>query len=474
MPWRTISKAASSLVAGDTVTVMAGGAYDEAVSVRNSGTPGNAITYQAGSGPKPKVRRFDLTNKSYITISGFEFTNTDFTPDTISSLIVTGTTGVQILNNFIHDTTTITAGIRSNSSGAKAKELRVAGNVLANIGTIGKRGVGIELWADNSLVENNDISHTEDFTRLIGNHNVLRNNNLHDSYVAEKPVAHIDGMQSFCAGTTEKEAANYVLLEGNNFHDNPDHDSHFALINSTMTCGGSTTVIIRGNSIYRVGDAVYGANDPPGFIDNHKYYNNTAVSSALGTPEHATVILSGVSYGSVLNNIFVDVIINRPPYEAYQLDKSGTSSGDYNLAYMTAGTPAWANPISGERNRRLNLDPLFTDKIDFHLKSSSPARNAGGPLTKVDSRDTGIGTSLVVTDAHFFQDGWAGVLPDWIAVGSTDNAVQISSINYSTNTINLASPIARSAGQPVWLYKNSSGQRVLFGKAPDLGAFPHQ
>ena len=57
-------------------------------------------------------------------------------------------------------------------------------------------------------------------------------------------------------------------------------------------------------------------------------------------------------------------------------------------------------------------------------------------------------------------------------VGSTGNVAQINSINYATNTITLSEPLARSAGQPVWLFRNSSGARVLFGTAPDLGAFP--
>jgi hypothetical protein len=29
-----------------------------------------------------------------------------------------------------------------------------------------------------------------------------------------------------------------------------------------------------------------------------------------------------------------------------------------------------------------------------------------------------------------------------------------------------------SDGAPIWLYKNSSGQQVLYGTAPDLGAHP--
>jgi len=47
----------------------------------------------------------------------------------------------------------------------------------------------------------------------------------------------------------------------------------------------------------------------------------------------------------------------------------------------------------------------------------------------------------------------------------------IASINYSTNTITLANAISRSDGNSVWLYKKSDGVRVLYGSAPDAGAY---
>jgi hypothetical protein len=45
------------------------------------------------------------------------------------------------------------------------------------------------------------------------------------------------------------------------------------------------------------------------------------------------------------------------------------------------------------------------------------------------------------------------VQPDWIAVGSVSNVVQIVSI--SGNAITLAQSIARTNNAPVWLYRKS-------------------
>jgi hypothetical protein len=123
----------------------------------------------------------------------------------------------------------------------------------------------------------------------------------------------------------------------------------------------------------------------------------------------------------------------------------------------------------------LYADPLLASVAtnDFHLQVGSPALNAGTYLTTVAAGDSGTGMALVVTDAGFFQDGMgiSGVTADCIAVTSTTNHVCITAVNYQTNTLTLASSITRTAGDSVWLYSDSTGRQVLFGKAPNIGAF---
>src|SRR6202040_4051678 len=106
------------------------------------------------------------------------------------------------------------------------------------------------------------------------------------------------------------------------------------------------------------------------------------------------------------------------------------------------------------------------------------ASAAGTSLTTVAAGDSGSGTSLVVKDASYFQDSYglsnaySTVYPDCIAVGTASNHVCVTSVNYSTNTLTLASSISRSAGQGVYLFSKSDGAQVLTGSAPDLGAYP--
>jgi hypothetical protein len=133
------------------------------------------------------------------------------------------------------------------------------------------------------------------------------------------------------------------------------------------------------------------------------------------------------------------------------------------------GDPKFVNPdVTDTRSRILP---------NLALQSTSPAINGGTYLTQVNGAGTNS-TTLVVDDALYFQDGtWGSALargvtlfPDWIAIGTVGNVVQISSINYSTNTITLKSPMTWSNGAKIWLYKKSDGSRVLFGSAPDYGA----
>ena len=117
---------------------------------------------------------------------------------------------------------------------------------------------------------------------------------------------------------------------------------------------------------------------------------------------------------------------------------------------------------------------------DLRLQSSSEAIDRGTHLTATVGTGSNS-SSLVVADAMYFQDGTWGsdlargvtLFPDWISIGTVTNGVQISRIDYSSNTITLASSMTWSNGARIWLYKNSKGVGVLSGAAPDMGAYEY-
>lgn len=133
------------------------------------------------------------------------------------------------------------------------------------------------------------------------------------------------------------------------------------------------------------------------------------------------------------------------------------------------GDPAFVNPDVSDATS-LTLPNLA-------LQSSSPAINGGTYLTQASGSGESS-TTLVVDDALYFQDGTWGsdlargvtLFPDEIAIGTVGNTVAVSSINYTTNTITLASAKTWLDDAPIWLYKKSDGAVVLVGSAPDYGA----
>ncbi|MBE3142388.1 MAG: hypothetical protein IMZ61_00460 [Planctomycetes bacterium] len=149
-----------------------------------------------------------------------------------------------------------------------------------------------------------------------------------------------------------------------------------------------------------------------------------------------------------------------------------------------------------------NGNPLFVDEThndltsstqpDLNITSLSGCIDGGTHLALANGSEINSTTLMVKScdinaygnpigesnPALYFQDGtWGSALthgvtlfPDWIAIGTVGNVVEISSIDYSTNTITLASPMTWSNNDKIWLYKDSGGRCVLNGTAPDYGA----
>ena len=83
---------------------------------------------------------------------------------------------------------------------------------------------------------------------------------------------------------------------------------------------------------------------------------------------------------------------------------------------------------------------------------------------------TGSGTSITVTDAGFFFDGWnigdsvstATIVADTIQVKDSTATAVITAINYTTNVITLGASLAWTQGDSIAL--------AWSGNAPDIGA----
>lgn len=439
--YATIQACAATSVAGDTCLVFPG-TYNERVAVSRSGSASQPITFRA-NGSGVVARGFTIT-ANYITIEGFEITHIS-NPGTYNypALYISGTTGVKILNNNIHHIDG--AGVNSGNSSflqIRGNQLNYMGYpVYPRSGRAAFEGIFGQPSSD-VLIENNSVSYVSDYLNPYGTHFVYRNNTLGPT--AAEIVEHVDGIQP--NGITTRS-----LMENNLSLNNNSSDNHFFLNQRPESAGW----IMRYNRTF---------GSKGGFdwrdADNHYLYNNTFYDNYVYYPSGFQILLTNSVGNIARNNIWYHSV--SPGGNPYSVGSGSAVDKDYDL---------WFNSGSPGETHGVNADPLFSSTFggSFSLQPSSPAVDRGGPLTTATNAGSGSVT-LQVADAGLFQDGWAGVTPDGISVGSPANHASISSINYGANTITLRSPLSWSSGAPVYLFSDSSGRQVLYGSAPDIGA----
>lgn len=236
--------------------------------------------------------------------------------------------------------------------------------------------------------------------------------------------------------------------------------------------------ISRFNTSYHVGSGYLAATAYPGATVTYvKDYNNTIVGVDWQAAENPCcgIFNNNSTQGAFLNDLmYNDVNPSGSANPYYIVDSTALTgfSGGHNLSYDSTCAPSCT--VTGRQSTDPgninNINPLLVNPIsDFHLQPSSPAIAAGTNLTTASGSGSST-TLLTVADAAYFQDGWGipGVSADWIRIGAS-TTVQISSINYSTNVITLASAVSWNNNDPIYLYKDSRGNVVLNGANPNIG-----
>ena len=256
---------------------------------------------------------------------------------------------------------------------------------------------------------------------------------------------------------------------------------------SGETCQTCFNLIYRYNTVSRIGSGAASNYYWP----NIMAYNNTVVDALMdsgasnGTADYAQYATNG----SYINQLYYfDFSSAQANFNIYQCG-SGCNYG-YSLYWCNPSSncsSVWGNipavPFLNDPGNK-NSNPLFVNYIgagnksnNYQLQSGSPAIAAGTNLTTAKGSGS-PSTSLVVNDASYFQDGYglsnaySTVSPDCISITTASNHVCITAVNYSTNTLTLASAMNWSSGDKIWLYSKSDGAQVLTGSAPDLGAYP--
>lgn len=486
-PFLTIGKCASLMVAGDTCTVYAG-TYPEDVAPTNSGSVGLPITFTVNSGDLVNVYGFDLTGKNYITIGG----TTDATgfqwiggSASFYPILLSASSHITVQSNHIGGAASGTNGPSAgecirNAFGiaADSSYVSILNNTMAWCGQAPVNpGDVFRADGDHWLIDGNSMSHVPDFVGNAGlTNSVVRNNHAGPvdcatDFPGTTNQCHIDFIELACAAGS-RTPTNNVLLEWNQMNSvtTPPTDGVHFMLAQAGDCTGMGNVQTRFNTIYNITDVlVQGDNSSTGTFDSIKTYNNTVALTGQNLG-YATTFTGNTTNDASINNIYANAVnaAGGPNGIALDAGSSPTFTMSHDLFYEVGAT--WAPPASTETGA-VYTDPKFVNAAsNWNLAAGSPALQAGTSLTTVAAGDTGSGTDLIVNDCKYFSDGKGLVNADWIRVGTT-NTAQISAINYSTCHITLVAGITRSAGNGVYLYKDSNGTQQLFNTNPDMGAY---
>jgi hypothetical protein len=486
--YSTIQACATAMSAGDTCTVYAG-RYNENVTV-SAGSVSSYKTLTVNSGDTVYV--LDFTINSHVKVNGFYIQNPSSPNSAACVSVAANTTDYYITNNNMYACKQF---VFEPGTGSNISHGFVQGNTMSySCSTSSAPNVctAMAIQGDYNLIENNDISHVSDGPYIEGAHNVLRKNTFHDVYSTDcgsnSSNCHIDFMQADAGVTGGGLPAQYLLIEGNTVNNMVGADMHALGILQAEACSGKCfNAIIRFHLASHFGsggivDDNSGTTSTPGW-SNVKSYNNSwidANNQNTGAGNGTNGFYNTSTGGAEINDLFYypELLADFNPY-ATDSSTVGTFTVGHNLAYCTLSPCNLLSKIYGSGSFTDDpgnkvADPMFVDYAnnDFALLPGSPALAAGTYLATVSRSDSGSGTSLVVNDAGFFQDGSGipGVNADCISVTTVGNHVCITAVNYSTNTLTMASGFSRSPGDSVWLYSDSTGRTVLIGSAPNIGA----
>jgi hypothetical protein len=500
-PWLTIQKAANTMQAGDTVYVRSG-TYNEDIMPVNSGISNNYITYSAYSGETVTLQHnpaqddvaVELGHKSYITINGFNIDGNN-TGGLISGYNNDGY--ITISNNTMVNCASDKYGILVT----KGNYWHIYNNTFTfNPATEPSSGVDtINLKSSYHLVEGNTIVNGPHSAITIagGSYIVVRNNtlsNIYNQVITSTGSGGVWGQKILYENNTMVGGGLYKpvdtgLAQGIQLGSQQTIVRH-NVFSSAYSAGVELSFYYTDNEARDVhGDRIYnnvmfGNNDGgirvsrydnPAVMSDNIFKNNILRSNRRAQSDSNLQQLYFVDFASGKSDF--DYIINNINFSYNDLStasiRGNIIGGASNLGPdIVHPLSWWQTNYSSKIANNLETDAKFINETghDFHLAAGSPLIDAGTSLTTAVG--VGNGTQLTIADVKYFSDGFGVVAADWIKIGNSD-PVQISSIDYDTNVITLTSSRSWSNGDSVNLYKDSSGNVVLVGSAPDMGAYEY-
>ena len=517
-PLATIAAASNRAAPGDTVYLISG-QYQESIVPVTSGTAAQPITYKSfGAGPavisNVKVGIY-VNSVAYITFDGISVNGTNPPPKaTVNTFVaITNSNHIVVKNgNFQYANGWAGFDITGRYSPAgryydptlligTTSYVTIQDNTIDNVGNYYAPPSADAIQVANGtiqhiLIQRNKITHgVHDLIEFDCDYGVMQDNILNNSYsdlvsgdtgyrsievqgtynVIQRNLMEHSRLASAHAGpiTSIRGSENIVRL--NIFFDGIREanvtwcDGHSGAVengriyNNTMDRLGSTAWSVRAyNGCPTIGGWVFAnnlivdSNMAPGAIagttegpspDGELFF---AVLGDGGTPS----IGRGPTAQSVaVGNLFA-------PYGGGPAHVVLQGAGGRMTLSAAAGQYPTLLPAGNVTARASFVSPNPAVPADFQLAPNSPGHGGGVFLTKA----VGAGTSsrLPVQDSLYFSDGNGLVPGDLIQLQGATGTAQILSIDRTSNTLILSSPVTFTDGQGVAL--------PYSGSAPDVGA----
>ena len=378
-PWRTIQKAANTMVASDTVYIRAG-TYPEQVIPQNSGSAGQPITYAAYPGETAIIDGtgvavaeysglFNLTWRDYIRVSGLQVIHSNY-----YGIVADNSSHVTIEYNYTYDT------YSSGISSWNGNNVVVAGNEVV--------GACTGPWQEHISISNTDTFE-------------VRYNHIHDV------MPGTDGKEGICV----KDASSHGKVYGNHVY-----NLNRVGIYVDAEAEHLFDVEVYQNVVHEIDAMGFSlASERGGLLENIRLYNNAAYNNLVGlwlsaccTTTHPfkdiTIINNTFAYngrngwggGVGIENTQVQNVVIRNNICSQNI-YSQMAAPPSVLAELTVDH----NLTDGDRDPEfefygmgdlVDVSPSFVNPLtrDYHLRPDSPAIDEGSatdaPADDLDGR----------------------------------------------------------------------------------------